>query len=135
MSDLKATQNINFPEVRTYWIAYTNTEIFSYGYIDPDQELNSGQPYLYQTTNEDEWILELQTEFGVLYPDLPSGEVWGYQYDSEENALIDQYNLAQANIQASVEYSTDFNFWYIVYQEGMQDVLGEPPTHFQVSDN
>jgi hypothetical protein len=135
MSDLKATQNINFPEVRTYWIAYTSTEIFSYGYIDPDQELNSGQPYLYQTTNEDEWILELQTEFGVLYPDLPSGEVWGYQYDSEENALIDQYNLAQANIQASVEYSTDFNFWYIVYQEGMQDVLGEPPTHFQVSDN
>jgi hypothetical protein len=135
MSDLKATQNINFPEVRTYWIAYTNTEIFSYGYIDPDQELNSGQPYLYQTTNEDEWILELQTEFGVLYPDLPSGEVWGYQYDSEENALIDQYNLAQADIQASVEYSTDFNFWYIVYQEGMQDVLGEPPTHFQVSDN
>jgi hypothetical protein len=135
MSNLKATQNINFPEVRTYWIAYTNTEIFSYGYIDPDQELNSGQPYLYQTTNEDEWILELQTEFGVLYPDLPSGEVWGYQYDSEENALIDQYNLAQADIQASVEYSTDFNFWYIVYQEGMQDVLGEPPTHFQVSDN
>jgi hypothetical protein len=135
MSDLKATQNINFPEVRTYWIAYTNTEIFSYGYIDPDQELNSGQPYLYQTTNEDEWILELQTEFGVLYPDLPSGEVWGYQFDSEENALIDQYNLAQADIQASVEYSTDFNFWYIVYQEGMQDVLGEPPTHFQVSDN
>jgi hypothetical protein len=135
MSDLKATQNINFPEVRTYWIAYTNTEIFSYGYIDPDQELNSGQPYLYQTTNEDEWILELQTEFGVLYPDLPSGEVWGYQYDSEENALIDQYNLAQADIQASVEYSTDFNFWYIVYQEGMQDVLGEPPTHFEVSDN
>jgi hypothetical protein len=135
MSDLKATQNIEFPEVRTYWIAYTNTEIFSYGYIDPDQELNSGQPYLYSTTNEDEWILELQTEFGVLYPDLPSGEVWGYQYDSEENALIDQYTLAQADIQASVEYSTDFNFWYIVYQEGMQDVLGEPPTHFQVSDN
>jgi hypothetical protein len=66
MSDLKATQNINFPEVRTYWIAYTNTEIFSYGYIDPDQELNSGQPYLYQTTNEDEWILELQTENALL---------------------------------------------------------------------
>lgn len=135
MSDLKATQNIEFPEVRTYWIAYTNTEIFSYGYIDPDQELNSGQPYLYQTTNEDEWILELQTEFGVLYPDLPSGEVWGYQYDSEENALIDQYTLAQSDIQAPVEYSTDYSFWYIVYQEGMQEVLGENPTHFQVSDN
>jgi len=63
--EYKATQNIEFPEVRTYWIAYTNTEIFSYGYVDPDQELNSGQPYLYQTTNEDEWILELETEFNT----------------------------------------------------------------------
>jgi hypothetical protein len=135
MSDLKATQNINFPEVRTYWIAYTNTEIFSYGYIDPNQELNSGQPYLYSTTDEDEWILELRTEFGVLYPDLPSGEVWGYQYDQEADALIDQNTLAQADIEAPVEYSTDFNFWYIVYQEGMIEVLQENPTHFAVTEN
>jgi hypothetical protein len=48
---------------------------------------------------------------------------------------IAKNTLAQADIQASVEYSTDYNFWYIVYQEGVQDVLGEPPTHFQVSDN
>jgi hypothetical protein len=72
MSNLKATHNIEFPEVRTYWIAYTNTEIFSYGYIDPDQELNSGQPYLYSTTNEDEWIAKLETEFHTNpFPDEP----------------------------------------------------------------
>jgi hypothetical protein len=135
MSNLKATHNIEFPEVRTYWIAYTNTEIFSYGYIDPDQELNSGQPYLYSTTNEDEWILELRTEFGVLYPDLPSGEVWGYQYDNEDDGLIDENKLKEADYDAPLEYSTDFNFWYIIYQEGMQDVLEETPTHFQVSES
>jgi len=39
-----------------------------------------------------------------------SGEVWVYQYDSKENALIDQYTLAQSDIQASVEYSMGFNF-------------------------
>jgi hypothetical protein len=134
MSNLKATQNIEFPEVRTYWIAYTNTEIFSYGYVDPDQELNSGQPYLYQTTNEDEWILELRVEFGVLYPDLPSGEVWGYQYDNEADGLIDVNALTQADYTTALEYSTDYSFWYIVYQEGMQDVLEENPTHFIVSE-
>ena len=120
--------------MRTYWIAYTNTEIFSYGYVDPDQELNSGQPYLYQTTNEDEWILELRVEFGVLYPDLPSGEVWGYQYDNEADGLIDVNALTQADYTTALEYSTDYSFWYIVYQEGMQDVLEENPTHFKVSE-
>jgi hypothetical protein len=64
---LKATHEIKFPEVRTYWIAYTNTEIFSYGYIDSDQELSSGQPYLYFTTDEAEWIEKLKTDFNIEY--------------------------------------------------------------------
>jgi hypothetical protein len=135
MNDLKATQNIEFPEVRTYWIAYTNSEIFSYGYIDPDQELNSGQPYLYQTTNEDEWILELRVEFGVLYPDLPNGEVWGYKYTNESNGLIDVNTLNEAGYNTQLQYSTDYAFWYIVYEVGMQEVLGKTPTHFKVSEN
>ena len=135
MSNLTETQNIYFPDVRTYWITYTSTEIFNYGFVDPNQELNSGQPYLYQTTDEDEWILELQTVFGVMYPDLPSGEVWGYQYTQEADALIDQNTLRQADYDAPIEDSVDFNFWYIVYEDGMQDVLEENPTHFQVSDN
>lgn len=63
--EYKATQNIEFPEVRTYWIAYTNTEIFSYGYVDPDQELNSGQPYLYQTTDREEWVQTLINDFNT----------------------------------------------------------------------
>jgi hypothetical protein len=126
MSDLKATQNIEFPEVRTYWIAYTNTEIFSYGYIDPDQELNSGQPYLYQTTNEDEWILELQTEFGVLYPDLPSGEVWGYQYATEQAGQEALQEIEGEFPNAQLNYDATGNFWYIVYEDGMQAILGEP---------
>lgn len=126
---------IKHPEQTTYWIAYTNTDIFGYGICTPEQQLYSGQPYLWTTLSEDEWILELQTEFGVLYPDLPSGEVWGYQYNNEADGLIDVNKLTEADYTTALEYSTDYSFWYIVYQEGMQDVLGENPTHFQVSDN
>ena len=131
---MKAVNEIKFPSETTYFIAYTNTEVFGYGIVNPDQEMQTGQPYLYQTTNEGEWILELRVEFGVLYPDLPSGEVWGYQYDNEADGQIDVNALTQADYETALEYSTDYSFWYIVYQEGMQDVLEENPTHFKVSE-
>jgi len=62
---LKATHEIKFPEERTYWIAYTNTEIFSYGYIDSDQELSSGQPNLWSTLDEEEWVNKLINDFNT----------------------------------------------------------------------
>jgi hypothetical protein len=41
---------IKFPTQDTYWIAYTNTDIFGYGVCSPEQEMTTGQPYLYKTT-------------------------------------------------------------------------------------
>jgi hypothetical protein len=63
---LKATHEIKFPEERTYWIAYTNTEIFSYGYIDSDQELSSGQPNLWTTLDESKWLYKLKKDFNTI---------------------------------------------------------------------
>jgi hypothetical protein len=40
---------IKFPTQRTYFITYTDTSIFNYGYVDPNQQMTSGQPELYQT--------------------------------------------------------------------------------------
>ena len=124
MSDLKATQNINFPEVRTYWIAYTNTEIFSYGYIDPNQELNSGQPYLYSSTDMNAWVLELQEEFNVAYPDLPSEYTWGYMYSTKEEAQEAADKLLEYSV--SLVYNELSDFWYFVYEPGMEEILGSP---------
>ena len=74
MSELKTTYEIKFPEMRTYWIVYTNkTDIFSYGWCEPDQEMTTGQPYLYQTTSEQEWVNELETEFNTN--PFPEGEL------------------------------------------------------------
>ena len=58
----------------------------------------------------------------------------GYKYDNEADGLIDVNALTQADYETALEYSTDYSFWYIVYQEGMQDVLEENPTHFKVSE-
>jgi hypothetical protein len=35
---------IKFPTQTTYFIAYTNSEIFGYGIVTPEQEMVTGQP-------------------------------------------------------------------------------------------
>ena len=65
MSNLKETQGIYFPSQRTYFIAYTNTEIFAYDWVDPDQQMTTGQPILWTTLSEAEWIYKLETEFNT----------------------------------------------------------------------
>jgi hypothetical protein len=52
-------QSINYPPVRTYFIAYTSYTIYNNGYVDPDQTMTTGQPNLYQTINEAEYLVEL----------------------------------------------------------------------------
>ena len=122
--EYKATQNIEFPEVRTYWIAYTNTEIFSYGYVDPDQELNSGQPYLYQTTTMTDWVKELQDVFGVKYPDLPTDFIWGYSFSTKAEAEESAAKVPEYTVEIK---ENDFaDYWYFEFQLGMEEVLGEP---------
>jgi hypothetical protein len=115
---------IKFPTQRTYFITYTDTSIFNYGYIDPDQQMTSGQPELYQTTDEQAWIVQLQTVFNLAYPILPYGKVWGYQYATEHAG---QEALQEIAIEFSkTRLNSLSNFWYIIFEDGMQTTLGNP---------
>jgi hypothetical protein len=115
---------IKFPTQRTYFITYTDTSIFNYGYIDPDQQMTSGQPELYQTTDEQAWIVQLQTVFNLAYPILPYGKVWGYQYATEQAG---QEALQEIAIEFSkTRLNSLSNFWYIIFEDGMQTTLGNP---------
>ena len=62
---MKSTYDIIYPEQTTYFIAYTNTDIFAYGIVEPNQEMTTGQPILWTTLDEAEWILKLETEFNT----------------------------------------------------------------------
>jgi hypothetical protein len=56
---------IKFPTQTTYFIAYTNSDIFAYGEVNPDQQMTTGQPYLYQTTDRQEWVQTLINDFNT----------------------------------------------------------------------
>lgn len=62
---MKAVNEIKFPSETTYFIAYTNTEIFAYGIVNSDQEMQTGQPILWTTLSEAEWVYKLETEFNT----------------------------------------------------------------------
>ncbi len=66
MSELKSTYEIKFPEQTTYFIAYTNNEIFAYGIVEPEQEMTTGQPILWTTLSEAEWLYKLEHDFNVI---------------------------------------------------------------------
>ena len=65
MEDFKMSE-IKHPTETTYFIAYTDTNIFGYGIITPEQVMDSGQLYLYTTLNEEEWLKELLTKFNTI---------------------------------------------------------------------
>jgi hypothetical protein len=65
MNELKTTYEIKFPKQITYFIAYTDNLIFAYGSITPEQEMTTGQPYLWTTTDESDWIHKLETDFNI----------------------------------------------------------------------
>ena len=72
MSEVKSTYDIIYPEQTTYFIAYTDTDIFAYGIVESNQEMTTGQPILWTTLNEAEWVLKLKTEFNTNpYPFEP----------------------------------------------------------------
>jgi hypothetical protein len=54
------TLEIKFPEQTTYFIAYTDNATYASGIVEAEQEMTTGQPFLYQTTVEAEWIEELK---------------------------------------------------------------------------
>jgi hypothetical protein len=57
---------IKYPKETTYFIAYTDTNIFGYGIVNSDQVMTSGQPLLYTTLSEKEWLKELLTKFHTI---------------------------------------------------------------------
>ena len=57
---------IKYPTETTYVIAYTDTLIFVYGIVTTEKVMNSGQPYLYTTLSEEEWLEELLTKFNTI---------------------------------------------------------------------
>ena len=65
MSEVKSTYEIKFPSETTYFIAYTNTDVFAYGIVTPEQEMTTGQPILWTTLSEAEWVYKLETEFNT----------------------------------------------------------------------
>ncbi len=62
---MKSTYDISYPEQTTYFIAYTNNEIFAYGVVTTKQEMTTGQPILWTTLDEAEWVEKLENEFNT----------------------------------------------------------------------
>jgi len=69
---------IKKPEQTTYFIAYEDTDVFSYGKVTSEQCMSSGQTNLFQTTIEQEWLDKLKTDFNVD----------PYAEDTEEDLLL-----------------------------------------------
>lgn len=68
---MESVNEIKFPSETTYFIAYTNSNIFAYGEVTPEQEMATGQPYLYKTTNREEWVQTLINDFNTNPDEIP----------------------------------------------------------------
>ena len=57
---------IRYPEDKTYWIFWTDkVSQFVYGWTETTQQTDTGQPNWWTTTDEDEWVAKLETEFNT----------------------------------------------------------------------
>ena len=58
---------INYPTETTYFIAYTDTTTgVGYGIVHPDQCMETGQPNLWTSLSEAEWLKELKDVFNII---------------------------------------------------------------------
>jgi hypothetical protein len=62
-------QERKYPRKTTYFIAYTNADIFGYGIVNSDNVMTTGQPLLYTTLIKADWLAELLIKFHTV-PDL-----------------------------------------------------------------
>lgn len=60
---MKTINEIKNPEVLTYFIAHGETVV--YGEVTPEQAMATGQPYLFQTVDREEWRNKLINEFNT----------------------------------------------------------------------
>jgi hypothetical protein len=63
---------IIYPNQLTYFIAWTDSTIFSYGKVEPAHTLTSGQPHLWTTLVEQEWHDKLLNDFNFTIPEEPT---------------------------------------------------------------
>lgn len=57
---------IEYPDKKTYWVFWTDKETkFVYGWIESTQVVETNQPNYWTTTDEDEWVTKLETEFNT----------------------------------------------------------------------
>ena len=61
---------IKYPTEATYFIAYIDTTIFSYDKVNPTQVMRTGQPYLWTSLSEADWLKELLNVFNTI-PEPP----------------------------------------------------------------
>lgn len=117
---------IKYPNETTYYISYTNSRVCSWGVVMTTQQMSSGQPNLYQTTNKTEWLAELQNYFVF----------WGYQFYDEDSANFAKNNidLKYGNNSAIINFAQYNNpqFWYILGD--FPEVMGDAES-FQVFSN
>ena len=122
----KTMQEIKYPTETTYFIAYTNSRVCAWGSVNPDQEMSSGQPDLYQTTDETQWLTELQNFYVV----------WGYAYYDEQEAIYSKQDIdsVYGDGSAVVNFAqyNEPQFWYIL--GNFPEAVGEPES-FQVFPN
>ena len=62
---------ITYPSQLTYFIVWTDSTIFSYGTVDRDQVLTTGQPNLWSTLVEQEWHDKLLNDFNFIIQEEP----------------------------------------------------------------
>ena len=63
---LKQTFEIKYPSEKTYWIFWTDkVSQFVYGWTETTQQTDTGQPNWWTTTDEEEWVAKLETEFNT----------------------------------------------------------------------
>jgi len=51
-------------DYKTYWIAHNRKDVVHYGYNEPPAKMETGQPYLEEFDNEEDWEARLR-QLGV----------------------------------------------------------------------
>jgi|TARA_R100001460_G_scaffold104188_1_gene149739 hypothetical protein len=64
------TKEIKNPTEKTYFIAYTDTDVFCYGTTSTDQQTITEQPNLWESTSEEDWLKELKDVYSTT-PETP----------------------------------------------------------------
>lgn len=121
---------ISKPAQKTFFITYTDQNIFAYGVIGTEEEMVSGQPYIYTTTSRKEWITELK-KYSM---------VEGYKFDDDSSetrkTMSEIIRFIVSKLEKpitekiDVKLETNGNFYWV--EGDWQEVLGTSPSFFSI---